>query len=74
MRLGNHERGLLLLLVIESTIFTFTGSNFLTWANAGELVRLAVDLGLLTLALTMVILTGGIDSDFCRRTWDFRWG
>jgi rhamnose transport system substrate-binding protein len=61
MRLGNHERGLLLLLLIETAIFSFTGSNFLTWTNGGELIRLAVDLGLLTLALTIVIITGGID-------------
>src|SRR5690242_16610390 len=61
MRLGNHERGLLILLLLEILIFSFTGDNFLTWANAGELIRLAVDLGLLALGLTVVIITGGID-------------
>jgi len=61
MRLGNHERGLLGLLLLECVIFSFTGSNFLSWTNAGEVIRLAVDLGLLTLALTVVIITAGID-------------
>lgn len=58
---GSHERGLLALIAIEVIIFSISGTNFLTWENGGELIRLAVDLGLLTLALTAVILTAGID-------------
>jgi rhamnose transport system permease protein len=55
------ERILILLLALEILIFSFTGRNFLTWANAGEIVRLGVELGLLALAMTLVIVTGGID-------------
>ncbi len=52
---------LLLLLAAEIVVFSVTGANFLTWANLGELIRLSVELGLLALALTCVIVTGGID-------------
>src|SRR2546429_1941052 len=55
------EGGLALLLALEVVVFAFTGQNFLTGANAFEIVRLAVELGLLALALTPVIVTGGID-------------
>ena len=41
--------------------FSVTGSNFLTAGNVFEVTRLAVELGLLALALTPVIITGGID-------------
>jgi rhamnose transport system permease protein len=52
---------LLLLLAAEIVVFSVTGANFFTWANLGELIRLSVELGLLALALTCVISTGGID-------------
>jgi rhamnose transport system permease protein len=52
---------LLLLLAVEVVVFSITGANFLTWSNLGELIRLSVELGLLALALTCVIVTGGID-------------
>ena len=52
---------LLIVLAVECTAFSATGSNFLTAGNGFELTRLAVELGLLALALTPVILTGGID-------------
>src|ERR1700724_4901246 len=58
--LGN-ERVLALLLAVEIAVFSFTGQNFFTGANAFEIVRLAVELGLLALALTPVLITGGID-------------
>ena len=51
----------MLLLAFEIAIFGVTGQNFFTGANAFEIVRLAVELGLLALALTPVIVTGGID-------------
>lgn len=56
-----NERILAILLAAEFAIFAFTGENFFTGANAFEIVRLAVELGLLALALTPVIVTGGID-------------
>src|SRR5262245_37430229 len=57
---------LLILLALEISVFSITGTNF---ANSGQHVidtsvlicRLSVDVGLLALALTPVILTGGID-------------
>jgi rhamnose transport system substrate-binding protein len=52
---------LLLLLVAEVVVFSVLGSNFLTAANALEVTRLSVEIGLLALALTPVILSGGID-------------
>ncbi len=56
-----HERVLVVLLLAEIVIFSFAGQNFFSRANAFEIVRLSVELGLLALALTPVIVTGGID-------------
>jgi rhamnose transport system permease protein len=47
--------------LIEIVYFGFVGSNFLTAGNAAEVARTCVETGLLSLALTAVILTGGID-------------
>src|SRR5206468_3923684 len=41
--------------------FSVSGTNFWSVANAFEIVRLGAELGLLSLALTPVLLTGGID-------------
>jgi rhamnose transport system permease protein len=57
----NNEWLLLVVLLVECGIFTLTGGNFLTAANAFEVTRLAVEVGLLALALTPIIITGGID-------------
>jgi rhamnose transport system permease protein len=54
-------RALLGLLAIEIAVFSCTGTNFWSVANAFEIVRLGAELGLLALALTPVLLTGGID-------------
>jgi rhamnose transport system permease protein len=56
-----HEAVLGALLAVEIVVFSITGHNFLTLANAMELVRVSTEIGLLTLALTPVIVTGGID-------------
>ena len=45
----------------SASIFSVTGDNFLTAANAFEITRLSVEIGLLALVLTPVIITGGID-------------
>lgn len=58
---AGRERALLLVVALELVIFAFTGPNFLSAANGFEIVRLGVELGLLALALTPVIVTGGID-------------
>ena len=57
----NREWVLLVVVAIECGVFSVTGANFLTAGNAFEVTRLAVELGLLALALTPVIITGGID-------------
>src|SRR5579883_645831 len=50
-----------LILVLEVLVFSAIGTNFLTLANAFEVVRLSVEIGLLAVALTPVITSGGID-------------
>jgi rhamnose transport system permease protein len=57
----NGEWVLLLLIAVECVLFGATGANFLTVANAMEITRLAVEVGLLALALTPIIITAGID-------------
>ena len=56
-----HEVLLAGLVLAETAYFAVVGTNFLTLQNAFEVARTAVELGLLALALTAVILTGGID-------------
>ena len=55
------EALLAVVLGIEFAVFSRTGTNFATGANALEIVKLSVEIGLLALAMTPVILTGGID-------------
>jgi rhamnose transport system substrate-binding protein len=57
----NGEWILLVVVFVECAIFGVTGRNFLSSANAFEVTRLAVEVGLLALALTPIIVTGGID-------------
>ncbi len=57
----NGEWVLLLVLAAEITVFSVLGGNFFTAGNFFEVIRLSVELGLLALALTPVIVTGGID-------------
>jgi rhamnose transport system permease protein len=57
----NNEWVLLVVILAECAVFTLTGSNFLGSGNAFEITRLAVEIGLLALALTPIIITGGID-------------
>ncbi len=57
----NSEWVLLFVLLVECAVFSFTGNNFLSASNAFEITRLSVEIGLLALALTPIIITGGID-------------
>jgi len=57
----NNEWVLLLVIVFECAVFSVTGNNFLSAANAFEITRLSVEIGLLALVLTPIIITGGID-------------
>ena len=60
-RLATPEIVLLALLIGELVWFTIAGTNFLTLDNGLEILRASTEVGLLALALTPVILTGGID-------------
>jgi len=57
----NSEWMVLLALLAEVAIFSGVAQNFLTTVNFLEIIRLSVELGLLALAMTPVIITGGID-------------
>ncbi len=48
-------------IAIEIVLFSITGKNFFSLTNFFECIRLGVEIGLLALALTPVIVTGGID-------------
>ena len=60
-RLATPEIVLLALLIGELVWFSLAGTNFLTLDNGLEILRASTEVGLLALALTPVILTGGID-------------
>jgi rhamnose transport system permease protein len=57
----NYEWALLLILLVESGVFSLVGNNFLSGVNVFEVLRSSVEIGLLALALTPVIISGGID-------------
>jgi rhamnose transport system substrate-binding protein/rhamnose transport system permease protein len=52
---------LLAAVVLEILLFSAVAPNFATLGNFFEVTRLSVELGLLAIALTPVIITGGID-------------
>jgi rhamnose transport system substrate-binding protein len=55
------ESILLASLVVEVAAFSVLAPNFLTVRNAFEIARLGVELGLLAIAMTPIVVTGGID-------------
>ena len=57
----NSEWVVLLALLAELALFGLTAPSFATVANFFEVVRLSVELGLLAVALTPIIIAGGID-------------
>jgi rhamnose transport system permease protein len=57
----NGEWILLLALVAEIALFSAIARNFFTAGNFFEITRLSVELGLLAIALTPIIISGGID-------------
>jgi rhamnose transport system substrate-binding protein len=59
--MSTAQRILAALLVFEVAIFAVIGNHFFSVANALEILRLSVEVGLLALALTPVIVSGGID-------------
>lgn len=56
-----QEMILLLVILAEILLFHFLGRNFLVGRNVSNIFRHSVEVGLLALAMTPVILTGGID-------------
>jgi rhamnose transport system permease protein len=60
-RRASHEWVLAALVTLEIMIFSALGTNFLSKENAFQVTRLSVEVGLLALAMTPVIVTGGID-------------
>jgi rhamnose transport system permease protein len=57
----NGEWRLALALVAEIAVFALVAEHFFTVGNFFEVTRLSIELGLLAVALTPVIITGGID-------------
>ncbi len=57
----NGEWVLLIALLAEAALFSAIAPGFFTWANLFEILRFSVELGLLAVALTPIIITGGID-------------
>src|SRR5262249_52519924 len=58
---ASHEGVLAALVTLEIMIFSDLGTNFLSKENAFQVARLSVEVGLLALAMTPVIVAGGID-------------
>jgi rhamnose transport system substrate-binding protein len=56
-----HNAALAAALVAEVAIFALLAPNFFTLANFFEIARLNAELGLLAVALTPILITGGID-------------
>ena len=57
----NNEWVLLVVIAVECIVFGMAGHNFASSGNAFEVTRLGVEIGLLALAMTPIIVTGGID-------------
>ena len=56
-----HSGVLLGALALEAVLFSFVAPNFFTVGNFFEITRLSVELGLLAVAMTPVLIAGGID-------------
>ena len=54
-------RLLLVAIAAEAALFSAIAPNFLTIGNLFEMTRVIVELGMLALALTPVLVSGGID-------------
>lgn len=58
---GNSQRTLAVALVLEGLLFAYLAPAFHTSTNLLEILRFSVELGLLAIALTPILITGGID-------------
>ena len=59
--LFRHETVLLIVVLVEWLFFNTVGRHFGTLDNSFDIIRHTVEIGLLALAMTPIILTGGID-------------
>lgn len=59
--LRSPEAGIAVALLLTVVVLTFTASNFLTYGNLSNTLRVASFVGISALGQTAVILTGGID-------------
>jgi rhamnose transport system permease protein len=59
--LARHEAILFVVLAVEWFYFNSVGRNFGSLDNSYDILRHSVEIGLLALAMTPIILTGGID-------------
>src|SRR5258707_13059946 len=57
---ASQQLFLLAIFAAEIGVFSVMGRNFLTGENAFEILRVSVEIGLLALALTPVIVSGGV--------------
>jgi rhamnose transport system substrate-binding protein len=55
------SRILAAVIVVELAVFSATAQNFLTLGNFFEVTRLTIELGLLAIAMTPIVISGGID-------------
>ncbi|EHR32532.1 hypothetical protein HMPREF9709_01463 [Helcococcus kunzii ATCC 51366] len=53
--------GIYIIVILEVIIFTSTSSNFMTLTNLMNIIRQASIIGIVSVGMTFVILTGGID-------------
>lgn len=58
---SNGEGQLLIALVAEIVLFAAFAPGFFAWGNFFEVLRFSTELGLISVALTPIIITGGID-------------
>lgn len=56
-----NELALLAAIVVECVFFAGNAPAFATWGNFFEVLRFSVELGLLSTAMTPILITGGID-------------
>ncbi|MES2693439.1 MAG: ABC transporter permease [Verrucomicrobiota bacterium] len=56
-----HETALLVVVIVEWFVFNSSGPRFGSLDNNFDILRHSVEIGLLALAMTPIILTGGID-------------
>jgi len=61
LRFSVNELALLVALLLEAFFFAASAPSFATWGNFFEVLRFSVELGLLAVALTPILITGGID-------------